>query len=211
SASKGFCATHCCASASENGPSCSPSIETYHSSSSAGGGFAIAEANAALSAFTGSCRRGSTDDRLAAPAWRPGSAAAAGGSTDRSLRAGLEARAASISVSAGGAPVVDFFGLVATSAGAPSGSGTMPSRTVMTFAQFLQRILRILPRTRSSPIEYRVLQRSHRNFTLCPVSSGSARHKRGGSGLRSVTRGSILPKKTGGGKGLGPTSQPLSA
>ena len=44
-------------------------------------------------------------------------------------------------------------------AGAASGCArlvarrAMPSRTVMTFAQFLQRILRILPRTRSSPIE----------------------------------------------------------
>jgi hypothetical protein len=33
-----------------------------------------------------------------------------------------------------------------------------PSRTVITVEQFLQRILRILPRTRSSAIKYGLLQ-----------------------------------------------------
>src|SRR5205814_140249 len=79
------------------------------------------------------------------------------------------------------------------------GSGTVtpssiasdiPSRTVITFAQFLQRILRILPRTRSSPIEYRVLQRSHRNFTPPP---SERRLRRGGP--RDVTRALIVPEK----------------
>src|SRR5262249_24361847 len=39
-----------------------------------------------------------------------------------------------------------------------------PSRTTITFSQVLHRIFSILPRTFSSAMEYRVLQRSHWNF-----------------------------------------------
>lgn len=45
-----------------------------------------------------------------------------------------------------------------------AGASGMFSRTVMTAEQFLHRIFRIFPRTRSSAIEYRVLQRSQWNF-----------------------------------------------
>src|SRR4029079_8901492 len=84
---------------------------------------------------------------------------------------------------------------------AASASG-IPSRTVMTFAQFLQRILRILPRTRSSPIEYLVLHRSHRNFTpTTPLRCG--RHGRMENGQRGATRGFIVPKNSRSGKGVG--------
>jgi hypothetical protein len=82
----------------------------------------------------------------------------------------------------------------------------MPSRTVMTFAQFLQRIFRIFPRTRSSPIAYRVLQRSQRNFMSRSVAPSSERHRRDESELRGATRAFIVPKKTRLGKGLGPTT-----
>ena len=112
SASLRLPATQRCASASENGPDWSPSIETYHSSSSCDGGaagFSIACANAACS----------------------GDAAI----TDGVKSVGRTVRRASAAAGA-----------------SASGSG-IPSRTVMTFAQFLQRILRILPRTRSSAIE----------------------------------------------------------
>jgi hypothetical protein len=84
-------ATQAWASVSVNGPSWLPSLETYHSSSSAAGGGA----------------------------------------------AGI----------AGGAGIVGAGERVGS---APPSS--MPSRTVITAEQFLQRILRILPRTRSSAI-----------------------------------------------------------
>src|SRR5262249_28721403 len=103
--------TQRCASASENGPDCSPSIETYHSSSSAGGGLAICAENAAPSA------------PLEAELAKCAGAAVVG---RERLRPGPESAAS---------------------------ASDIPSRTVMTLAQFLQRILRILPRTRSSPIE----------------------------------------------------------
>jgi hypothetical protein len=93
-----------------------------------------------------------------------------------------------------GASVVDFFALRAYSGAsgcAASASAVMPSRTVTTFAQFLQRILRIFPRTRSSPIEYRVLQRSQRNFTPRSVSPGSERHRRSECKLRGATQPSL--------------------
>jgi len=97
----------------------------------------------------------------------------------------LAARADSLaSLSAVGAAMVGFFVRTACSGAAgceASASALMPSRTVMTFPQFLQRILRIFPRTRSSPIEYRVLQRSQRNFTPGSDSPGSEGHRRGGS------------------------------
>ena len=50
-------------------------------------------------------------------------------------------------------PVVGRPRVRAAGSSAAPASSLMPSRTVMTFAQFLQRILRILPRTRSSAIE----------------------------------------------------------
>src|SRR4051794_6279829 len=46
----------------------------------------------------------------------------------------------------------------------PLGSSPLPSRTVMTFSQVLQRIFRIFCRTLSSAMEYRVWQRSQTNF-----------------------------------------------
>src|SRR4029078_9616000 len=126
---------------------------------------------------------------------------------DAAARSDAPARArASSSCNASGAPVVGFFTRGCSSeAGGASGSTTMPSRTVITFAQFLQRILRILPRTRSSPIEYRVLQRSHRNFTPCYGCAGNGGRRRGGSGLRGATRALIVPKKTWSGKAPDPT------
>jgi hypothetical protein len=119
SASRGCPAIQRCAAASENGPDCAPSRETYHSGSSAGG-LAIADANAAPSA----------PPDAGASAWTSGAA------------------------------VVDLWarrepaGAAAAAAGGSTSSGLgMPSRTVITFPQLLQRIFRILPRTRSSPIE----------------------------------------------------------
>ena len=111
-------ATHAWACASENGPDCVPSIETYHSSSSAAGAGATLMPGDELIALANAASSG-----------RP---AAGVGNESRRLRAATPPELGP-----------------RTSAGASS----MPSRTVMTFAQFLQRILRILPRTRSSAIE----------------------------------------------------------
>jgi len=82
-----------------------------------------------------------------------GSARARGGSAPCARAAAAAAASRRSSSNASGAAVVAFLWRPGAAATTTSGSPIMPSRTVITFAQFLQRILRILPRTRSSPIE----------------------------------------------------------
>ena len=94
------------ASVSVNGPSWSPSFETYHSSSRAAGG-------------------------------------------------GGGGGALGVVLIGGGGAVVAVPGRAGAGSAreaSPAAPSSMPSRTVITAEQFLQRILRILPRTRSSAI-----------------------------------------------------------
>ncbi len=102
------------------------------------------------------------------PSWLPSSETYHSSCSDAGGRTGASTGGAE---AAGAAPAPGIVGAGSTTGGADHSVGSsMPSRTEITAEQFLQRILRILPRTRSSAIEYRVLQRSQRNFKAATSS-----------------------------------------